>query len=72
MSAMNLEAYEVVDIRQALSLGGKFPITSLAGVDGLVTVMKSGDAGRTFFRGGVDRLKKDFKPQLFVLLCHLR
>jgi hypothetical protein len=44
----------------------------MAGVDGLVTIMESGDACRTFFGGSIDRFKKDLKPKFFVLLYHLR
>lgn len=43
-----------------------------AGVDGFVTVVKSGDTSRAFFRGGIHRFEKNFKSKLPVLLYHLR
>ena len=47
-------------------------LTSLAGVDGFVTVVRSSDARCAFFRRGIHRFEENFKPKLFVLLYHLR
>jgi hypothetical protein len=44
----------------------------LAGVDGLVTIVESGDASRAFFRGNVHRFEENFKSEFFILLYHLR
>jgi len=52
--------------------GANLFFARLAGVDGLVTIMKGGDARRAFFRRGIHRFKEDFKPKVFVLLYHLR
>jgi hypothetical protein len=43
----------------------------LAGVDGFVTIVKSGHTSRAFFRGGIHRFEKNFKSELLVLLYHL-
>ena len=47
-------------------------LTFSAGVDGFVTIVENGDAGRAFFRGGIHRFEENFKPKFFILLYHLR
>jgi hypothetical protein len=42
-----------------------------ASVSGLITFGGGGDAGGAFLRGGIDRLKKDLKPEFFILFNHL-
>ena len=46
--------------------------TSLAGVDGFVTIMESCDTSRAFFRGSVNRFKENFESKFFVLFYHFR
>ena len=50
-----------------------FAISFVAGVDGLVKLAEGRvfKAGGAFFRGSINRFKKDFKPKFFVLICHL-
>jgi hypothetical protein len=43
-----------------------------AGVDGLVTLGEGFDTTGAFFGGGINWLKKDFKPEFFILFNHLR
>jgi len=50
---------------------GKPAITSLAGVDGFVTVMKGGNTTGAFFRGRVHGFEQDLKSHFLVLFYHL-
>ena len=44
----------------------------MTGVNGLISVCKGRNTTGTFFRRGVNGLKKDFKSEFFVLFDHFR
>jgi hypothetical protein len=47
-------------------------IILVAGVDGFITIIESGDARGAFLRGGVYRFKKYLKSEFFILFHHFR
>ena len=56
--------------RRALRIISQSSSLLLAGVDRLVAIVEGGDTRHTFFRGGIHRIEKDLKSELFVLFYH--